>query len=210
MNNGGHRLHPCGTPVYRETRKWPCCQANDLKAKHSNWLKYRARGQHTCYVWDEPRSTASSSKSAWRQQCIIIGLLNFHLSQFFSTTARVTRGFRFLFGRPFCSTLSSQCTRHSCVGARGRVACALFRIRALEFRHISLPCCAHAFAYTSADALCFRPNDFRECLWQMEHVYCVTLLQLKKTTGDDGAECLVGHDEAGSSKSQQLDKRRAF
>lgn len=44
----------------------------------------------------------------------------------------------------------------------------------------------------------------------MEHVYCVTLLQLKKTTGDDGAECLVGHDEAGLSKSQQLDKRRAF
>lgn len=181
-----------------------------MKAKYSNCLKYRARPTHLLCL---RRALLHSLLVKKRMTATMYYYRPAELSSFtvfLHSRARVTRGFRFLFGRPFCSTLSSQCTRHSCVGARGRVACALFGIRALEFRHISLPCCAHAFASTSADALCSRPNDFRECLWQMEHVYCVTLLQLKKATGDDGAECLVGHDEACSNKSQQLDKRCAF
>lgn len=78
--------------LFREARKWACCQASDLKVKHSNCLKYRERDQHTCYVWDEPCSIASSSWIAWRQQCIMIGLLNFHLSQFFATLSRASHG----------------------------------------------------------------------------------------------------------------------
>lgn len=154
-------MHPWRTPAVPRVQKTSMLQSERFGAQalHSNCLTYRARRTQLLCL---RRASLNNRlvKSSCRQQCIIIGLLNFHLSQFFpSSSARVTRGFRFLFGRPFCSALlSSQCARHSCVGARGRVACALFPNKGTRVQTHFAALLRARLAYTGADALQLSPR----------------------------------------------------